>query len=89
VDAADLIDDAADDGGDIEVGGREDLVILRAGISATTADLTAHVRTKIAGYKVPRDIDITVKLPKTSTGKIQKYMLHEKEWTGHAHRVQG
>ena len=36
------------------------------------------MRTKIAGYKTPRDIDITVKLPKTSTGKIQKYMLREK-----------
>jgi fatty-acyl-CoA synthase len=50
-------------------------VVLRSGTSATPTDLIAHVRTKIAGYKAPRDIDITVKLPKTSTGKIQKYML--------------
>ena len=64
-------------------------VVLRPGTSATVADLTAHVRTRIAGYKAPRDIDITVKLPKTSTGKIQKYMLREKEWSGHASRVQG
>ncbi len=64
-------------------------VVLRSGTSATPADLIAHVRTKIAGYKAPRDIDITVKLPKTSTGKIQKYMLREKEWAGHAHRVHG
>jgi fatty-acyl-CoA synthase len=64
-------------------------VVLRPGTTATAADLTAHVRTRIAGYKAPRDIDITVKLPKTSTGKIQKYMLREKEWTGHAHRVRG
>jgi fatty-acyl-CoA synthase len=64
-------------------------VVLRSGTSATVQDLTAHVRTRIAGYKTPRDIDITVKLPKTSTGKIQKYMLREKEWTGHSRRVQG
>ena len=64
-------------------------VVLRSGTSATPADLIAHVRTKIAGYKAPRDIDITVKLPKTSTGKIQKYMLREKEWSDHAHRVRG
>jgi acyl-CoA synthetase (AMP-forming)/AMP-acid ligase II len=64
-------------------------VVLRPGTSTTVQDLTAHVRTKIAGYKTPRDIDITVKLPKTSTGKIQKYMLREKEWTGHASRVHG
>jgi acyl-coenzyme A synthetase/AMP-(fatty) acid ligase len=30
-----------------------------------------------------------VKLPKTSTGKIQKYMLREKEWTGQARWVHG
>jgi fatty-acyl-CoA synthase len=64
-------------------------VVLRPGTSATVEDLNAHVRTRIAGYKVPRDIDITVKLPKTSTGKIQKYMLREEEWSGHAQRVQG
>jgi fatty-acyl-CoA synthase len=64
-------------------------VVLRSGTSATQADLIAHVRTQIAGYKAPRDIDITVKLPKTSTGKIQKFMLREREWTGHAGRVKG
>jgi fatty-acyl-CoA synthase len=64
-------------------------VVLRSGTTTTPADLIAHVRTQIAGYKAPRDIDITVKLPKTSTGKIQKYMLREKEWSGHASRVQG
>jgi acyl-CoA synthetase (AMP-forming)/AMP-acid ligase II len=63
-------------------------VVLRPGTSATVHDLTAHVRTRIAGYKAPRDIDITLKLPKTSTGKIQKYMLREEERTGHSRRVQ-
>jgi fatty-acyl-CoA synthase len=64
-------------------------VVLRAGTSATQQDLIAHVKTKIAGYKAPRDIAITMELPKTSTGKIQKYMLREKEWAGHASRVKG
>jgi fatty-acyl-CoA synthase len=64
-------------------------VVLRAGTSATPEDLIAHVRTKIAGYKAPRDVDVTVELPKTSTGKIQKYVLREKEWAGHGHRVKG
>jgi len=64
-------------------------VVLRAGTSATAEDLIAHARTKIAGYKVPRDIDITMQLPKTSTGKIQKFTLRETEWAGHAHRVKG
>jgi len=59
-------------------------VVLRPGRSATPEDLIAHVRTKIAGYKTPRDIDITVRLPKTSTGKIQKYMLRKTVRAGHA-----
>jgi acyl-coenzyme A synthetase/AMP-(fatty) acid ligase len=62
---------------------------LRAGSSATQQDLIAHVKTKIAGYKAPREVHITVDLPKTSTGKIQKYMLREAEWAGHASRVKG
>jgi acyl-CoA synthetase (AMP-forming)/AMP-acid ligase II len=64
-------------------------VVLRVGTSATQEDLIAHARTKIAGYKVPREIDIRVDLPKTSTGKIQKFVLREKEWAGHASRVKG
>jgi fatty-acyl-CoA synthase len=64
-------------------------VVLRPGTSATQQELIAHVRTKIAGYKVPREVVIIVDLPKTSTGKIQKYMLREKEWAGHGQRVKG
>ncbi len=64
-------------------------VVLRAGTSATAQDLIAHVKTKIAGYKAPREVDITMELPKTSTGKIQKYVLREAEWAGHASRVKG
>jgi acyl-coenzyme A synthetase/AMP-(fatty) acid ligase len=54
-------------------------VVLHAGTSATQQELIAHVRTKIAGYKAPREVDIIVELPKTSTGKIQKFMLRDKE----------
>jgi len=64
-------------------------VILRAGTSATEQELIAHVRTKIAGYKAPREVSITAGLPKTSTGKIQKFVLREKEWAGHGQRVKG
>ena len=64
-------------------------VVLRPGGDATPADLMTHVRTKIAGYKAPRDIDITVELPKTPTGKIQKFLLRDEEWAGHTQRVKG
>jgi fatty-acyl-CoA synthase len=62
-------------------------VLLRAGKSATPQELIAHVRTKIARYKAPRDIDIVPDLPKTSTGKIQKFVLRDTERAGRTHRV--
>jgi acyl-CoA synthetase (AMP-forming)/AMP-acid ligase II len=64
-------------------------VVLRAGAGATQQELIAHVKTKIAGYKAPREVDISVELPKTSTGKIQKFVLREKEWAGQGQRVKG
>jgi fatty-acyl-CoA synthase len=64
-------------------------VVLRAGHSATEEELISHVRAKIARFKAPREVDIVVDLPKTSTGKIQKFVLREPEWAGHAHRVHG
>jgi fatty-acyl-CoA synthase len=30
-----------------------------------------------------------IELPKTSTGKVQKYALRDKEWEGHEQRIQG
>ena len=62
-------------------------VLLRAGHSATPQELIAHVRTKIASYKAPRDIVFTADLPKTSTGKIQKFVLRDAERAGRTHRV--
>jgi fatty-acyl-CoA synthase len=64
-------------------------VELRAGRSATPDELMAHVRTKIARYKAPREIAIVAGLPKTSTGKIQKFVLREPEWAGRTRRVHG
>ena len=64
-------------------------VVLRTGHGATPQELLTHVRTKIARYKAPREIDITLELPKTSTGKIQKFVLREPEWAGRTHRVHG
>jgi fatty-acyl-CoA synthase len=45
-------------------------------MSATEQDLIAWCRQNLAGYKVPRYI-VFKELPKTSTGKIQKFKLRE------------
>ena len=49
-------------------------VELRPGAVATEADLVAHCRATLAGFKVPKRI-LFQELPKTSTGKIQKHVL--------------
>jgi fatty-acyl-CoA synthase len=51
-------------------------VELRYGMSATAEELMAHCRQHLAGYKCPRHI-VFAEIPKTSTGKIQKFRLRE------------
>ena len=52
-------------------------VELRVGAEVDAAALVAHCKTLLAGYKVPREIRFE-DIPKTSTGKIQKFMLRER-----------
>jgi fatty-acyl-CoA synthase len=52
-------------------------VELRDGAELSAPDLIAHCKTLLAGYKVPRDIRFEA-IPKTSTGKIQKFQLRER-----------
>jgi len=52
-------------------------VSLRERADATEEDIIAFVRGRLAGYKVPRAIEVMDALPTTSTGKIQKYVLRE------------
>ncbi|MGZ5267453.1 MAG: acyl-CoA synthetase [Caldimonas sp.] len=52
-------------------------VELRPGAEVGAAELVAHCKSLLAGYKVPRDIRFEP-IPKTSTGKIQKFQLRER-----------
>jgi len=52
-------------------------VEFKPGASASAEELIAHCRTLLAGYKVPREIRFE-DIPKTSTGKIQKFTLRER-----------
>ena len=50
-------------------------VVLRSGASATEPELIAFVRDRLAHFKAPRGVTFVDELPKTATGKIQKYVL--------------
>ncbi len=64
-------------------------VVLKPGQEQPSpTELIEHVRGKIAHYKAPRDVDFLVDLPKTSTGKIQKFQLREPEWAGKSKHIQ-
>jgi fatty-acyl-CoA synthase len=52
-------------------------VELRTGESATEADIIAHCRAHLAPFKIPRKV-VFGEVPKTSTGKIQKFALRER-----------
>ena len=52
-------------------------VETKAGAEVTAEDLIAHCKAHLAGYKVPRDIRFEA-IPKTSTGKIQKFELRQR-----------
>jgi fatty-acyl-CoA synthase len=63
-------------------------VTLKPGASATTEEIVGFLREAIARYKVPRHV-VFGPLPKTSTGKIQKFALRDKEWAGRDTKVHG
>jgi fatty-acyl-CoA synthase len=52
-------------------------VELKSGATVSQADLMAHCKTLLASYKVPKEIRFE-EIPKTSTGKIQKFQLRER-----------
>jgi fatty-acyl-CoA synthase len=58
-------------------------VELKSGASVTAVELIAHCRTLLAGYKVPREVRFE-EIPKTATGKIQKFLLRQRAKAGSA-----
>ncbi|MBK8456565.1 MAG: acyl-CoA synthetase [Phyllobacteriaceae bacterium] len=52
------------------------VVELRPGMSATEEEIIAHCRTLLARFKCPRNV-VFAEVPKTSTGKIQKFKLRD------------
>jgi len=54
-------------------------VVLKPGEHATDADLKAFVKDRLAPYKYPRAIVFVDELPKTATGKVQRFRLRDVE----------
>jgi fatty-acyl-CoA synthase len=61
-------------------------VTLNDGSEATEQELITFCRERLAHYKCPDSI-VFGSLPKTSTGKVQKFVLREREWAGREARI--
>lgn len=62
-------------------------IALHAGQQATPEELTKHVREHLAGFKTPKHYEFRDDLPKTASGKFQKFILRAELWHGKARGV--
>jgi fatty-acyl-CoA synthase len=63
------------------------LVVLREGQTPEARELIDHCRGRLAHFKCPTSVDFVEKLPRTATGKLQKFQLRESYWAGQERRV--
>jgi len=63
------------------------LIVLRPGMSATEAEIIEFSRGHLAHFKCPTSVDFVESLPRTVTGKLQKFVIRERYWQGVERRV--
>jgi fatty-acyl-CoA synthase len=63
------------------------LVVLTAGGTATERELVDHCRARLAHYKCPTTVEVRDALPRTATGKLQKFKLRAPYWEGRERQV--
>ena len=61
-------------------------VVPKDGRHPTADDIVSHCRRLLAHFKCPKAVEFGA-LPKTSTGKVQKFVLREREWAGRDKRI--
>jgi len=83
------VEDAAVVGVPDDTWGERPKAFVVANADVTSTELIAHVKSRIAAYKTPRDVEIVTAIPKTSTGKTLKTALRADEWRDSTARIQG
>jgi fatty-acyl-CoA synthase len=63
------------------------LVVLKPNQHASAQDLITFCRGHMAHFKAPKTVEFVEALPKTATGKVQKFALREQYWAGQSRRV--
>ena len=62
-------------------------LVVTDGSAVTPDELIAHCRSSLAGYKCPKRVEFAETLPRTATGKLQKFKLRESFWHGYERSV--
>jgi fatty-acyl-CoA synthase len=62
-------------------------LVVTDGSEVTAEELIKHCRASLAGYKCPKRIEFVEMLPRTATGKLQKFKLREPYWAGQERQV--
>lgn len=55
-------------------------LVVADGAEVTQADIIAHCREHLAGYKCPKKVEFRDSLERTATGKLQKFKLRQPFW---------
>ena len=63
------------------------LIVLREGASASEEEIIGFSRERLAHFKCPTSIDFVESLPRTATGKLQKFVIREQFWQDTSRRV--
>jgi acyl-CoA synthetase (AMP-forming)/AMP-acid ligase II len=63
------------------------LVVLAPGARVTEEELIRHCKERLAGYKAPTSVEFRDGIPRTATGKVQKFKLREQYWQGFERQV--
>jgi acyl-CoA synthetase (AMP-forming)/AMP-acid ligase II len=63
------------------------LVVLAEGAEATEEEMIAHCKERLARFKAPTSVEFRDSIPRTATGKVQKFKLRQPYWKGEERQV--
>ena len=64
-------------------------LVVTDGSVLTESDVIEHCRTRLAGYKCPKRVEFRDALPRTATGKLQKYLIRREYWVDQEGQIKG
>jgi Acyl-CoA synthetases (AMP-forming)/AMP-acid ligases II len=63
------------------------LVVVAPGAQVTEGEIIAYCKERMAGYKAPTSVEFREDIPRTATGKVQKFKLREAYWSGRDRQI--